>query len=140
MQQAYGAGKVSLNPAPNSGTTSLVFKDYAQEGDQMTLTFNTATKKISRLNVNTYMDNPKDTVTPWPSSSQAYPTPQTTFSNPSSTPRPKNSSSRQRAPTTISVIITVALRGAKRPKLMKIATSQETTTANRDIGTDVCSD
>ena len=63
MQQAYGAGKVSLNPAPNSGTTSLVFKDYAQEGDQMTLTFNAATKKIINLNVNTYMDNPQDTVT-----------------------------------------------------------------------------
>ena len=63
MQQAYGAGKVSLNPSPDSGTTNMVFKDYAQPGDQMTLTFSTATKKISNINVNTYMDNPKDTVT-----------------------------------------------------------------------------
>src|SRR5271167_1349418 len=32
MQQAYQAGKVSLNPAP--GVVNLVFKDYAQPGDQ----------------------------------------------------------------------------------------------------------
>jgi hypothetical protein len=63
MEQAYGAGKVSLSPSPNSGTTNMVFKDYAQPGDQMTLTFSSATKKIVQLNVNTYMDNPQDTVT-----------------------------------------------------------------------------
>jgi len=63
MQEAFGAGKASLNPSPDSGTTSLVFKDYAQPGDQMTLTFSSATKKISTINVNTYMDNPQGTVT-----------------------------------------------------------------------------
>jgi hypothetical protein len=59
MQQAFQAGKASLTP----GTAQIVFKDYALPGDQMTLSFNTATKKISTINVNTYMDNPKDTVT-----------------------------------------------------------------------------
>jgi len=63
MQQAFQSGKASLNPSPDSGTTNLVFKDYAQPGDQMTLSFNTATKKITNLNVNTYMDNPQDVVT-----------------------------------------------------------------------------
>lgn len=63
MQQAFQAGKASLSPSPDSGTTNLVFKDYALPGDQMTLTFNTATKKISSLSVNTYMDNPQDVVT-----------------------------------------------------------------------------
>jgi hypothetical protein len=63
MQEAFGAGKASLNPSPDSGTTNLVFKNYAQSGDQMTLTFNAATKKIVNLSVNTYMDDPKDTVT-----------------------------------------------------------------------------
>ncbi|MBB5340199.1 hypothetical protein [Tunturiibacter gelidoferens] len=63
MQQAFQAGKVSLNPAPNSGITKIVFTDYAQPGDQMTISFNTADKKISALNVNTYMDNPQDVVT-----------------------------------------------------------------------------
>lgn len=63
MQQALEAGKASLNPNPDSGTTSVVFKDYSLPGDQMTLTFNTAAKKISAINVNTYMDNPQDAVT-----------------------------------------------------------------------------
>jgi len=61
MQQAYQAGKVSLNPA--GGMVNLVFRDYAQPGDQMTLTFDTATKKITSLSVNTYMGQSKDAVT-----------------------------------------------------------------------------
>ena len=63
MQQAYQSGKVSLNATAGSGVAGLVFKDYAQPGDQMTISFDTAAKKISSLNVNTYMDDPKDTVT-----------------------------------------------------------------------------
>ena len=61
MEQAYQAGKVSLNPA--GGLVNLVFRDYAQPGDQMTLTFDPAAKRIVSLNVNTYMDDPKDAVT-----------------------------------------------------------------------------
>jgi hypothetical protein len=61
MQAAYQAGKVSLNPVP--GAVNLVFADYAQAGDKMTLTFNTATKKITGLNINTYMGQEKDVVT-----------------------------------------------------------------------------
>jgi len=63
MQQAFGAGKASLSPNPSSGVTQIVFKDYAQAGDQMTLSFDAATKKISSVNVNTYLDDPKDAVT-----------------------------------------------------------------------------
>ena len=61
MEQAYQAGKASLNPAGD--VLNLVFKDYAQPGDQMTLSFNTATKKIASLSVNTYMGQSKDAVT-----------------------------------------------------------------------------
>jgi hypothetical protein len=61
MQQAYQAGNVSLNPA--GGVVNLIFKDYAQPGDQMTLTFDTAAKKISSLNINTFMGESKDEVT-----------------------------------------------------------------------------
>ncbi len=61
MQAAYQAGKVSLNPVP--GAVNLVFTNYAQPGDKMTLTFNTATKKITGLNINTYMGQEKDAVT-----------------------------------------------------------------------------
>ncbi len=60
MQAAYQAGKVSLNPVP--GAVNLV-TNYAQPGDTMTLTFNTATKKITGLNINTYMGQEKDAVT-----------------------------------------------------------------------------
>jgi hypothetical protein len=61
MEQAYQAGKLSLNPA--GGIVNLVFRDYAQPGDQMTLTFDQATKKIISLDVNTYMGQAKDAVT-----------------------------------------------------------------------------
>ena len=61
MQQAYQAGKVSLNP--QGGVVNLVFKDYSQPGDQMILTFDTAAHKIVSLNVNTYMGEEKDAVT-----------------------------------------------------------------------------
>jgi len=61
MQQARQAGKVSLNPA--GSIVNLVFADYAQPGDHMTLTFDTAAKKIASLSIQTYMDNPKDAVT-----------------------------------------------------------------------------
>ncbi|MBB5317163.1 hypothetical protein [Tunturibacter empetritectus] len=63
MQQAFQEHKVSLIPGDASGLAQIVFKDYAQPGDQMTISFNSAEKKISALNVNTYMDEPKDVVT-----------------------------------------------------------------------------
>jgi len=61
MQQAYQAGRVAFNPA--GGVVNLVFKDYAQPGDQMTLVFDTAAHKIISLNVNTYLGETKDAVT-----------------------------------------------------------------------------
>jgi hypothetical protein len=63
MQAAFQAQKVTMNSTVGSGTAQLVFKDYAQPGDQMTVTFNSATKRVTALNVNTYMDDPKDVVT-----------------------------------------------------------------------------
>jgi hypothetical protein len=61
MQAAYQAGKISLNPLP--GGVNLIFTDYAQPKDKMTLTFDTATKKITGLTINTYMGEEKDIVT-----------------------------------------------------------------------------
>jgi hypothetical protein len=63
IQQAFQAGNASLNPNPSAQTVGLVFKNYAQPGDQMTLSFDPATKKVSGLNVNTYLDDPKNVVT-----------------------------------------------------------------------------
>lgn len=61
MEMAFQAGKVSFNPA--GGNVNLIFTDYAQPGDQMTLTFNPNAKKITSLSVNTYMGQAKDAVT-----------------------------------------------------------------------------
>lgn len=62
IQAAHQAGNVSIDPAGGSGVVQLVFKNYAQAGDQMSLSFNTEAKKVQQLNVNTYLDNPKDAV------------------------------------------------------------------------------
>jgi hypothetical protein len=61
MEQAYKAGKLSLNPAP--GILNLIFRDYARPGDQMTLTFDPAKLSVISLSVNTYMGEEKDAVT-----------------------------------------------------------------------------
>jgi hypothetical protein len=61
MQQAYQAGKLSLNPV--GGLMNLVFRDYAQPGDQMTLTFDQAAVRVLSLSINTYMGQTKDAVT-----------------------------------------------------------------------------
>jgi hypothetical protein len=63
MQEAFQAGKVSLNATAGAGIANVLFKDYALTGDDMTISFNTATKAISSVNVHTYMDDPKDVVT-----------------------------------------------------------------------------
>ncbi len=63
MTQAFQAGNALLNPNPGARTIALVFKDYAQSGDEMTLSFDTAQKKVTGLKVNTYMDDPKNVVT-----------------------------------------------------------------------------
>ena len=61
MQAAFEAKKVSLSPA--DGAANLVFTDYALPGDKMILSFDTATKKIVGLSINTYMGKEKDVVT-----------------------------------------------------------------------------
>lgn len=61
MQQAFQQHNVSI--VPGGGAAQLVFKNYAQPGDQMTIAFDMATRKIRSLNVNTYVGDPKGTVT-----------------------------------------------------------------------------
>ena len=61
MEQAKQAGNMSLNPA--GAVVNLVFKNYAQPGDQLTLTFDPNARKVVAVSVNTYMGETKDTVT-----------------------------------------------------------------------------
>lgn len=63
MQQAFQKKNVSLDKNMGASGVQLVFSNYAKPGDQMTIGFDTATKKITTINVNTYMDNPQDAVT-----------------------------------------------------------------------------
>jgi hypothetical protein len=61
MQEAFQAGRLSVNPS--GGIVNLIFRDYAQPGDQMTLSFDPNTKKVISVSVNTYMGDAKDAVT-----------------------------------------------------------------------------
>lgn len=61
MEHVKEAGNVSINPVP--GAVNLIFADYAQPGDRMTLTFDTGARKIVSLSIDTYMGEAKDAVT-----------------------------------------------------------------------------
>jgi hypothetical protein len=57
MQEDFQAGKASATPSGD-----LIFKDYAQPGDQMVLTFNLAKKKMEHVGVDTYVQQPSQAV------------------------------------------------------------------------------
>jgi len=61
MEQAKQAGNLSVNPV--AGAVNLIFKNYVQPGDQLTLTFDTTAKKVASVNVNTFMGDTQDAVT-----------------------------------------------------------------------------
>jgi len=63
MQRAYQAGNITMNKTLGSSVANLIFTNYAQTGDKMTIAFDTTSKKIQSINVNTYLDDPKDIVT-----------------------------------------------------------------------------
>jgi len=61
MQKAFQAHNVSI--VPGGGAAQLVFRNYAQPGDQMTISFDPAAKKIQSIGVNSYVGDPKGTIT-----------------------------------------------------------------------------
>ncbi len=61
MQRAFQSGNVSFTPV--NGAVNIVFKNYAQPNDQMTVTFDEAAKKISHIDVKTYTQSPDQVVT-----------------------------------------------------------------------------
>ena len=63
IQQAIQQRNVSINKQVGASSVDIVFKNYAKPGDQMTIAFDPSTHKMSTINVNTYMDEPKDVVT-----------------------------------------------------------------------------
>lgn len=63
IQQAMQKKNVSMEKNMGSSGVQAVFKNYAKQGDQMTIGFDPTSRKITSINVNTYMDEPKDAVT-----------------------------------------------------------------------------
>ncbi len=61
LQQAYSQGNVTIGPAagpPNE--MQLIIRNYLKPNDSLTLVFDTAQKKLLRIQIASYMDGPKD--------------------------------------------------------------------------------
>ena len=63
MEAARAAGNVSLSRGRARERPALVFQNYAQPGDSMSLDFAMAAKKLAALSVNTYVGDPSSPVT-----------------------------------------------------------------------------
>jgi len=61
LMQAKQAGNISLQPG--AGTVSLVIKNYVKQGDSMTMTISEQTHSPASVEVNSYLNDPKDAVT-----------------------------------------------------------------------------
>jgi hypothetical protein len=61
LQQAYAKGNITLGPAAGSpDEVQLVIHDYVKPKDSMTLVFNKAQKSLVRVQIASYMGDPKD--------------------------------------------------------------------------------
>jgi hypothetical protein len=63
VQAAVQGGKAALNKESAPGIAELAFIDYVVPGDKMALSFNTMTKQVAAVNVNSYLGKEKETVT-----------------------------------------------------------------------------
>jgi hypothetical protein len=61
LMQAKQAGNISLQPG--TGTVSLVIKNYVKQGDSMTMTINEQNHCPVSVQVDSYLNDPKDAVT-----------------------------------------------------------------------------
>jgi hypothetical protein len=61
LMQAKQAGNISI--VPGSGTVNLVIKNYVKQGDSMTMTVSEQTHSPVSVQVNSYLNDPKDAVT-----------------------------------------------------------------------------
>jgi hypothetical protein len=61
LQQAYQQGNITLGPAAGApNEIQLVIHNYLKPQDSMTLVFDKAQKQIVRVQIASYMDDPKD--------------------------------------------------------------------------------
>jgi hypothetical protein len=61
LMAAKQAGNISL--VPGSGTVNLVIKNYVKPGDSVTMTISEQTHSPQSIQVNSYLNDPKDAVT-----------------------------------------------------------------------------
>jgi hypothetical protein len=61
LMQAKQQGNLSIQPG--NGTTSLVIKSFVKPNDQVTMTISDQTKAPVSIQVNSYLNDPKDVVT-----------------------------------------------------------------------------
>ena len=62
MQAAADAGNVMVGGA-GPGQIQLQFKNYVKQGDSMSFQFDSATRSLTTVNVNSYLDDPNGPVT-----------------------------------------------------------------------------
>ncbi|HWY58617.1 MAG TPA: hypothetical protein VNZ03_29405 [Terriglobales bacterium] len=60
LQQAYAQGNVSVGPTGAPNELQLVIHNYLKPQDSMTLVFDKAQKELLRVQIASYMDDPKD--------------------------------------------------------------------------------
>jgi hypothetical protein len=63
LQQAYQQGNLMLGSGGMPGEVKMIIKSYVKPNDQVTLLFNRQSKAIQSLQINTYLNDPKDAVT-----------------------------------------------------------------------------
>jgi hypothetical protein len=61
LMQAKQAGNISIQPG--GGTVSLIIKNYVKQGDSVTMTVSEQTHSPVSVQVNSYLNDPKDAVT-----------------------------------------------------------------------------
>lgn len=61
LMKAKQAGNISIQPG--AGEVNLVIKNYVKQGDSVTLTLNPQSKQLQSIQVNSYLNDPKNAVT-----------------------------------------------------------------------------
>lgn len=62
LDQAYAHGNILMGPTGAPHEVQLVIHNYLKPGDSMTLVFNREQKQLLRLQIASYLDDPKDAV------------------------------------------------------------------------------
>jgi hypothetical protein len=63
IEQAYGKGGITMAPGGAPGEVQLIVHNYLKPGDSMTLFVDKAQKQLVRIQIASYMSDPKDAMT-----------------------------------------------------------------------------